>query len=201
MKTRMRRYSFLYCLMLTVAVLFSGCKQASDLKAFTEAKYSLKEVHDLQLNGVDVMKKRGPHDFTTSEGDSLLASISDNTLRASTTLYLQVQMQEPEDLRQMTITEMKWQLLVDGEETLQGVVQEPLHLHNGLNELPIQTLVMMSETEGVRNYEGLSKLMTLLSQKKDLRQNLTFQIKPTVQTPLGEVEVPRYITVSGPRSS
>ncbi|GAB3532265.1 hypothetical protein GCM10027443_15780 [Pontibacter brevis] len=184
-----------------MAVLFTGCKQASDLKAFTEAKYSLKEVQDLQLNGVDVMKKRAAHDFTTSEGDSLLASISDNTLRASTTLYLQVQMQEPEEVRQMTITEMKWQLLVDGEETLQGVVQEPMKLREGLNELPIHTSVTMSEPEGIRNYEGLSKLMTLISQKKDLRQNLTFQIKPTVQTPIGEIEVPRYITVSGPRSS
>ncbi|RDV16224.1 hypothetical protein DXT99_06020 [Pontibacter diazotrophicus] len=197
----MRKYSFIYSLLLAVVVLFSGCKQASDLKAFTEANYSLQEVHDLQLNGVDVMKKRGPNDFTTSEGDSLLASISNNTLRASTTLYLQVQMQEPEEVRQMTITEMKWQLLVDGEETLQGVVQEPMHLHDGLNELPIQTSVLMSEAEGMRNYEGLSKLMTLLSQKRDLRQNLIFQIKPTVQTPVGEVELPKYITVSGPRSS
>ncbi|MFD2999594.1 hypothetical protein ACFS7Z_04415 [Pontibacter toksunensis] len=197
----MKKYTCFYSLLLVVAVLFSGCKQASDLKAFTEANYSLKEVQDLQLNGVDVMKKRGPNDFTTSEGDSLLASISDNTLRASTTLYLQVQMQEPEEVRQMTITEMKWQLLVDGEETLQGVVQEPMYLHQGLNELPIQTSVMMSELEGMRNYEGLSKLMTLLSQKKDLRQNLIFQIKPTVQTPVGEVELPNYITVSGPKNS
>ena len=197
----MKKHSLVYNTLLAVVVLLAGCKQVSDLKAFTDAKYSLQEVQDLQLNGVDVMKKRGPNDFTTSEGDSLLASISDNTLRASTTLYLQVQMQEPEEVRQMTITEMKWQLLVDGEETLQGVVQEPMYLHDGLNELPIQTSVMMAETEGMRNYEGLSKLMTLLSQKKDLRQNLTFQIKPTVQTPVGKVELPRYITVSAPRSS
>ena len=54
----------------------------------------------------------------------------------------------------------------------------------------------MTEQEGVRNYEGLSKLMTLLAQKKDLRKNLTLQIKPTVQTPFGNVEVPEFITVS-----
>jgi len=196
----MRKLRLLYSVLLAV-VLLSGCKQASDLKAFTEAKYSLKEIHNLELNGVDVMQKRSPTDFTTSEGDSLLASISDNTLRANTTLYLQVQMAEPEEARQLTVTEMKWQLLVDGEQTLQGVVQEPMKLHEGLNELPIQTTVMMSEAEGMRNYEGLSKLMTLLSQKKDVRQRLTFQIKPTVQTPVGEVEVPEYITVSKPANS
>lgn len=149
----MRRLTLVSTMLLVVALL-TGCRQASDLKAFTEAKYSLKEMHNLELNGVDVMQKRSPYDFTTSEGDSLLASISDNTLRASTTLYLQVQMQEPEEARQMTITELKWQLLVDGEETLQGVVQDPVNLHEGLNELPIQTSVVMSEPEGMRNYEG-----------------------------------------------
>jgi hypothetical protein len=192
----MRKYRYIYSLPLLVLVLLSGCKQASDLKAFTEAKYSLEEVRHLELNGVDVMHKRSHTDFTTSEGDSLLASISDNTLQATTTLYLQVQMPEPEEARQMTITELKWQLLVDGAETLQGEVQQPLNLHQGLNEIPIQTSVLMSEAEGLPNYEGLSRLMTILSKKKDLRQRLMFQIKPTVQTPVGEIELPDYITVS-----
>lgn len=198
---KMRRLAFIYSLPLLVLATVTSCKQASDLKAFSEAKYSLKEVQNLELNGVDVMQKRSPYDFTTSEGDSLLASISDNTLQASTTLYLQVQMPEPEEAREMTITEMKWQLLVDGEETLQGVVEDTISLHEGLNELPIQTSVLMSEAEGMRNYEGLSKLMTLLSLKKDLRQRLIFQIKPTVQTPVGEVELPEYITVAKPANS
>ncbi|MCJ8166692.1 hypothetical protein MKJ04_17735 [Pontibacter sp. E15-1] len=192
----MSKLGYIYCAYLMVVLLLAGCKQASDLKAFTEAKYSLLGVHNLKLNGVDVMQKRNPSDFTTSEGDSLLASISDNTLQASTTLSLQVQMQEPDVARQMTITRMKWQLLVDGEETLQGEVKESLYLHEGLNELPIQTPVMMSETDGLRNYEGLSKLMTMLSLKKDFRQRLIFKIKPTVQTPVGEVELPEYIPVS-----
>ena len=191
----MRKYSFIYSLLL-VFVLLTGCKQANDLKAFSEAKYSLQHVKNLELNGVDVMHKRSHADFTTTEGDSLLASISDNTLQASTTLYLQVQMPEPEEARQMTITELKWQLLVDGSETLQGVVEQPINLHEGLNELPIETSVLMSEAEGLPNYEGLSRLITILSKKKDLRQRLMFQIKPTVQTPVGEIELPDYITVS-----
>lgn len=43
--------------------------------------------------------------------------------------------------------------------------------------------------------------MTLLSLRKDLRQRLTFQIKPTVQTPVGKVELPKYITVAKPANS
>ncbi|GHA79040.1 hypothetical protein [Pontibacter akesuensis] len=192
----MNKYkTYLWFLLL---VFSASCKQASDLKAFTEAKYSLQEVQDVTLNGVDVMQKRGPNDFTTQEGDSLLASISDNKLQASTTLHLNVQLPEAGEDRSMEITKLRWQLLVDGEQTLQGVVNEPMHLREGLNELPIHTTVMMSEAEGIRNYEGLSKLMTLLAKREDLRKSLTLQIRPTVQTPVGAVEVPQFITVSKP---
>ncbi|MEJ8800651.1 hypothetical protein [Pontibacter sp. H249] len=185
-------------MLVLISLISFSCKQASDLKAFTEAKYSLQEVQDLKLNGIDVMQKRNPTDFTTREGDSILASISENNLQASTILYLNVSMPDPEVSRQMTITQLKWQLLVDGKQTLDGVIALPIELQNGLNELPIKTVVKMAEQEGVRNYEGLSKLMTLLSLKKDLRQNLTLQIKPTVETPVGAVEVPQYITVTEP---
>ncbi|WP_299820420.1 hypothetical protein [uncultured Pontibacter sp.] len=191
----------IFGLLCALVICSISCKQASDLKAFTEAKYSLHKVQHLELNGIDVMQKRNPGDFTTNEGDSILASISDNTLQATTTLYLQVTMQDPDVARQMKITQLKWQLLVDGEETLNGVISTPLELQNGLNELPVQTVVKMSEADGNRNYEGLSKLMTLLSHNKDLSSNLTLQIKPTVQTPVGAIEVPQYIAVAGPAGS
>ncbi|GAB3811114.1 hypothetical protein GCM10028895_00970 [Pontibacter rugosus] len=149
----MNKY-LIYTLVIALMGLLVNCKQASDLKAFTEAKYSLQEVQDVTLNGVDVMQKQSPNDFTTQEGDSLLASISQNTLRASATLYLQVQMPEEGENRRMKITALKWQLLVDGEHTLQGVIKERMQLHEGLNVLPIQTLVMMSETEGCVTMKG-----------------------------------------------
>ncbi|WP_242920074.1 hypothetical protein [Pontibacter liquoris] len=197
----MKQRKLIYiALMLLLAGSF-GCKQATDLKAFTEATYSLQQVSDVKLNGIDVMQKRSPSDFTTRQGDSLLASISDNTLKASTTLYLHVQLPDTNQAGSMTITQLRWQLLVDGKETLTGLVEDPIQLHEGLNTLPLHTNVVMAEQEGVRNYEGLSKLMTLLAKKQDLRRNLILQIKPTIATPVGEVEVPRYITVGRPGNS
>ncbi|MHA6247569.1 hypothetical protein ACXYMU_06505 [Pontibacter sp. CAU 1760] len=193
----MKRLGWIGALVLMLA----GCKQANDLKHFSEATYSLQSVQDLELNGVDVMEKQSLYDFTTSEGDSLLASISDNTLQATTVLYLQVQLQETAEEPEMRITELEWQLLVDGEETLEGLVKQPLLLREGVNQLPVQTSVLMAEVEGMRNYQGLSKLMTLLSFKRDLQQRLTFRIKPTIETPVGAVALPKYITVTGPKSS
>ncbi len=186
---------------LLALALLPGCKEASDLMAFSDAKYSLEGVHDLRLNGVDVMQKQGPNDFTTAEGDSLLASISNNTLRANLTLAVLVKLQEPLENPEMTLSGMKWQLLVDQKETLEGMINDSIVLREGLNELPIETVVKMSEVEGMRNYEGLSKLMTILSQRKSLRERLTFQIKPTVLTSLGDIELPEYIPLGKSRST
>lgn len=188
---------------LAIVVLLAtfSCKQASDLKAFTEANYKLQGIEDLRLNGVDVTDKRTPFDFRTAEGDSLLSAFTTNNLSATTTLFLEVEMQDPEVARSMQITNLEWQLLVDGKETLTGNVDEPLNLQDGLNELPVVSTVTLAELEGLQNYEGFSTLTTLIAKGRDVRDRLVFRIKPTIKTPVGNVTLPDYITVGQPAGS
>jgi hypothetical protein len=194
------KIGFAIVVLLLTIVSFS-CKQASDLKAFTEANYKLQGIEDLRLNGVDVTDKRTPFDFRTAEGDSLLSAFTTNNLNATTTLFLEVEMKEPEVTRSMQITNLEWQLLVDGKETLTGTVEEPLDLQNGLNELPVSSTVTLAEVEGLQNYEGFSTLTTLIAKGKDVRDRLVFRIKPTIKTPVGNVTLPDYITVGQPAGS
>ncbi|WP_114784466.1 hypothetical protein [Botryobacter ruber] len=195
MKNR-KRIPFL--LGLVVVLLLLSCKRVSDLKAFSEASYALQGVSNATVNGIDLMDKYGPDDFTPGQGDSLLAAIYTNKLCFSATLYLDVQMQEPGVAREMTMTSLKWKLWVDGSEALLGEVKEPMKLTDGANELPVSTTILMAEKDGLPNYEGLSKLVTLLGKRQDMRRHLTFLIKPTIRTPLGNVELPEYIKVAQP---
>jgi hypothetical protein len=186
---------------LFVICAFTSCKKAQDLKAFTEADYALKAVENVKLNDLDVTERKSLYDFKPEEGDSLMQAFNSNKLRLSGILKLQVQMKEPEEMRSMQLDRLKWQLLVDGEKTLEGLVSEPMLLKNGLNTLQVNSSVTLSEIEGFPNYEGLSRLTTLLSHNSDLQKHITFRIKPTVDTPLGAVELPNYITVSKPAGS
>ncbi|HEY4651989.1 MAG TPA: hypothetical protein VIG72_11280 [Pontibacter sp.] len=190
-----RTISFWVGMLLLLAGTFS-CKQASDLKAFTEANYKLQGVKDLRLNGVDVTDKRTPFDFRSTEGDSLLTAFTTNNLKATATLYLDVQMPDPEVARSMEITHLSWQLLVDGQQTLQGNVARTLNLQNGLNELPLTSTVTLAEVEGLQNYEGFSALTTLIAKGEDVRSRLEFRIKPTIKTPVGNITLPDYIKVA-----
>lgn len=189
---------------LSLALLLASlsCKQAQDIKAFTEARYSLQSVKGLKLNGIDVeeriQQRRG---FTHEEGDSLLASVTSNSLELSATLALHVALEEQsEEKRNLTITRLKWLLEVEGEDALTGTIEETLVLHEGLNRLSIATPVGLATDGNMPNYTGLSRLITLLGQRVDIRQHLTLKIKPTVKTPVGNIESPAFITVSKPSS-
>lgn len=185
-------------LVFLLLLVNASCKKARDLQAFTEASYSLKGVENVKLNDLDVTNRKSLYDFKAAEGDSLMQAFNSNQLRLSGVLKLQVDMPEPEEVRSMQVEQLKWQLLVDGEQTLEGIIKEPMMLKNGLNTLPVNSSIILSEVEGFQNYEGFSKLTTLISQNKDLRQSVTLKIKPTINTPVGNVELPDYITVSKP---
>jgi hypothetical protein len=109
-----------------------------------------------------------------------------------------VEMQDGSE-REITVTQLKWQLLVDDRETLSGVVEEPVKLQAGLNMIPIRTPVVVTETEGQRNFQGLMQLVTMLSKEGVDRSNIVLQIKPTVQTSVGNVESPRFIPLNRPK--
>jgi hypothetical protein len=187
-------------LLAMLALAGFSCKQAQDIKAFTEAKYSLQGVSDIRLNGISVeeriQERRG---FSHEERDSLLAAVTSNSLQVSSTLALHVALQdETEEERNLTITRLKWLLEVDGEEALTGTVDETMVLQEGLNLLPIQTPVGLVADGEMPSYTGLSRLITLLGQRIDIRERVTLKIKPTIMTPVGNIESPAFITVTKP---
>ncbi len=190
-------------LLLVMALLGYSCKQAQDIKAFTEAQYSLQGVSDIKLNGIDVEERiQTRQGFTHEERDSLLATITSNSLQVSSTLALHVTLKDAaEEERNLTITKLRWLLFVDGEEALAGTIDETLVLQEGLNKLPIETPVGLAEADSQPSYTGLSRLITLLGQRSDIRQHVTLKIKPTIKTPVGDIESPAFITVTKPAAA
>lgn len=193
--------SIIFLFTLLVGALAS-CQQAQDIKAFTEANYKLEGVEDVKINGVDLEERMLMNrSISPAERDSLLLALTTNQLRVNANLGLQVMLPESSADRSLTVTSLKWLLQVEGEEALTGTIGETMVLREGLNIIPIDTPVLLTEDDGQPNYAGLSRIINLLSQNRDIRQHITFMIKPTLKTPLGNVETPNYITVSRPASS
>ncbi|MFD2515275.1 hypothetical protein ACFSRY_15490 [Pontibacter locisalis] len=182
--------------LLVLIFLLAGfaCKTKDDLDAFREAKYSLERVDQVKVNGVELMDKKRPEDFSFSDAALLLSALSDNKLKATSTLGLNVELGEGNEDRTMTVTELKWQLLLDNEKALSGVVNEPVELKHGLNVLTLSSPLAFSEERGGASLNNILKLATVLN-KEENRPQVTLQIKPTILTSVGPFELPAFINI------
>jgi hypothetical protein len=108
-----------------------------------------------------------------------------------------VELDENSKARSMTVTKLKWQLLLDGKQTLSGLVDEPVELHHGLNTINVRTPISITEENGKPGYSNLLRLVTMLTKSEEgaPRPDIVLQIKPTIQTSVGPVEVPGFINV------
>ncbi len=194
----MKRTHYLSSVAMAVGLvlLMFSCGTKSDVEAFKEAKYSLSGINEVRLNGVNVLNKKRPEDFSFAEAALLFSAFSDNNLSAYSSLGLNVELDEGSRERSMTVTKLKWQLLLDGKHTLSGIVDEPVELHHGLNTINVRTPIRLTEENGKPGYNNLLRLVTLLTKSEDTtRPDIVLQIKPTIQTSVGPVEVPSFISV------
>ncbi|WP_187261529.1 hypothetical protein [Pontibacter beigongshangensis] len=178
-----------------VFLVFS-CNSKKDVDAFREAKYNLVGINEVQLNGIDLLSKKRPEDFSFSDAAILFSAVSENKLAATSKLDLDVKLPEGSQERSMTVTQLKWQLLVNGTNTVQGMVSEPVELHNGLNTISISSPVTLTAENGNTSITQLMRLATLFSQADAANKpKITLQIKPTIQTSVGPLELPSYINI------
>ena len=185
-----------FALLLGIALFAFSCGTKSDVDAFKEAKYSLSGINEVKLNGVNVLNKKRPEDFSFSEAALLISAFSDNNLSAYSSLGLNVELDEANQDRSMTVTRLKWQLLLDGKQTLSGIVDEPVELRHGLNTINVRTPIQIVEENGKPGLNNLLRLVTMLSENNgSTKPDVVLQIKPTIQTSVGAIEVPAFINV------
>ncbi|AKD03887.1 hypothetical protein POKO110462_03135 [Pontibacter korlensis] len=185
-----------YALLLMLLVLSFACKTKNDVDAFKEAKYDLQSIDRMELNGIDLLKKKRPQDFSFNDAAVLYSAFADNALNAVSTIGLKVDLPEGSENRTMTVTKLKWQLLVNDEHTLNGLVSEPVELRDGVNNITISSpLSFATESGGQPDLNKLLRLATLLNKDSADRPKVTLQIKPTIQTSVGPFELPTFINI------
>lgn len=184
-----------YNLILLLPLFLFACSTKKDIDAFKEAKYELEGIDQLTVNGISMLDKKRADDFSFGEAAMLFSAFSDNKIDAVSTLGLKVKLPEGSETRSMTITQLKWQLLVDGKQTLSGLINEPIELRDGLNTITVKTPIKLAEENGKVNLSKVMQLTALLNSEASKRPPLTLQIKPTIETSVGPVELPSFINI------
>ncbi|MFT2011041.1 hypothetical protein ACMA1I_20385 [Pontibacter sp. 13R65] len=192
----LKRSFFQFSLFMVLVLLGFSCSTKKDVDAFREAKYNLVGINEIHLNGIDLLSKKRPEDFSFSDAAILFSAVSENKLAASSKLALDVKLPEGTQERSMTVTQLKWQVLVNGTNTAQGIVNEPVELHNGLNTISLNSPVTLTTENGRPSISHLMRLATLFAQADAAdKPKITLQIKPTIQTSVGPFELPAFINI------
>lgn len=193
----MNKKIFIYPLLLLLVLFSAACSTKNDVDAFRDATYSLSGIDEMRLNGINLLNKKRAEDFSFGDAAVLFSAISENKLSAFSKIGLNVELGEGSKDRTMTVTQLKWQLLVDGQHTLSGLINEPVELHDGLNTLAVTTPIVFAQENGRVDFNRIIQLATLLSQEnKENRPAISLQIKPTIQTSVGPFELPRFISIN-----
>ena len=195
----MRRKLGNYTLVLALILLGFACKTKNDVEAFKEADYKLQSVEKVEVNGVNLLKMKGTSDLSFNDAARLFSAFSENNLNAVSTIGLNVALGEGQEDRTMTVTQLKWQLLVDDQQAVSGLVNEPVELKNGLNVITVSSPLTLTEVNGSPDLNSLLQLAALLNQDKASRPSITLQIKPTILTSVGPFEVPAFINIKDPK--
>jgi len=184
---------------MTVLLLCSsGCATLQQFAALGDVDFSLDGVSDLRLAGIDLSRIESYSDIGFTEAATLALAITQQRLPLD--LQVHVLAENPaENSVEARLMRMDWTLLLQGRETLSGVLDNEVLLPPGQpRDIPITiSLNLVDFFEG--NAQDLLELALSLAGQGGEPKDIALRATPVVNTPLGPIRYPRPITILNER--
>ena len=164
-------------------------------------KFKLGAVHDFSILGISLGGKARLQDFTASDGLRLLQAFGAKRLPAE--FVLDILAVNPNDgtggSRQTvtTLTGLESRLLIDGNPTVTGNIDNPIEIPGTGQEstIGIRLGIDLYEFFGQGGYNDLLGLALAIGGKNGSSSRLSLDALPTVTTPFGPLTYPSRITI------
>lgn len=181
-------------LLIVPATAIQGCQTLREIAALRLVDFAIDNVSDARLAGVQIERLRSYEDLSAT--DILRLSRALATQELPFQFRLNVAARNPEENQvQARLVRMGWTLLLEDRETISGTLEENYVLPPGQTT----TIPLMIEIDLVdffdRNLEDLVDLALSAAGQGGETTNVKLQARPTIDTPLGEMEYPRQITI------
>lgn len=177
-------------LLLSVA----GCATLQQLAALRKVDFAVDRISDLRLAGVDLGGVRSFDDLTYMDAGRVALAVSRNELPMEFRLHLLAE--NPADNSvEARLVQMDWTLLLQGRETLSGVLDRETLLPPGEPvDVPLTiSLDLLQFFQG--NAQDLVDLALSLAGQGGAPKEVALRAVPTIQTPLGPIRYPQPITI------
>lgn len=202
---RLRNNPFMQYLVAVCAMLglvFGSCAAFKDIQRtlanLARVQFKLGTVTDFTLAGIPLAGKTG---VSANDGALLLSAYLHDELPASFTLT--VEAVNPNDgtggtpQASATMTSFDWTLVIDTTFTIRGDLAEPLTIPGTGQTVTIPLRMNLDLLRFFRHkeYQSLINLALAMGGHQGSASRLQLRARPTIQTNLGPIKYPDYITI------
>jgi hypothetical protein len=191
---RRRRPDSLWAWTLGLTFLTPSCAALREVAALRQVEFSIDQVSDVRLAGVDLTSKRSYDDL----GAGSAARVATAVLRKSVPLQfdLHLRAENPGDNAvSARLVRMEWTLLLQDKETIRGTIDRSIVLPPGEpRDIPItMSLDLLDFFAG--SARDLVAVAAAASGHTGTRASIALRAAPSIDTPLGPMQYPEPITI------
>lgn len=202
---RFRKSLSLGAVVLATLCLVQSCATLGDMASvlanLQRLKFKIGAVHDFRLIGLDISGKARLSDFGATDLLRVAQSYASKKLPVS--FALDVLAVNPNDgtngtsKTTSTLTSLECRLLIDGNPTVIGNIDQPIEIPGTGAEsvIPLRLSLDLLEFFGDKRYEDLVGLALAIGGRGGSPARLSLDAQPTVSTPLGPVTYPGRVTI------
>ncbi len=202
LKTRFIAYILFLCL---GSFLFHSCAVLQEwgeaLVNLKRLQFKLGAVGQFSIAGINFSRLASLSDLTAFDGLKLLSAFQNKNLPAEMTLDIRVI--NPNDgsggspKTVSTLTSLESRLLIDGNPTVYGNIDQPMEIPGTGQEstIPLRMSIDLFEFFGNRGYNSLIELALAIGGLNGSTSRLSLDAQPRVSTPYGDILYPGRIMI------
>jgi hypothetical protein len=192
-------------LTLAAALTLASCATLNDMASalanLQRLKFRIGDVRNVRLLGIDIGGKARLSDFGAADILKLGQSYASKKLPVE--LVVDVLAVNPNDgtggttKTASTLTSLECRLLIDGNPTVAGNIDQPVEIPGTGQEsvIPIRVSLDLFEFFGNKSYNDLLDLALAIGGRSGSAARIALDAQPTVSTPLGPITYPGRLTI------
>jgi hypothetical protein len=184
------------------AIIIAGCAVLNTFQNIARLKYRIQSTENYRVNGVQVDNKRSIKDFSPVEMLKLTSGIVRGSLPATFTINIEAV--NPNDGKgdnprtDLSIVKFPWRLFLNDKEIVAGNISSPVYVP-GKGEsviIPIQVQTDIIKLVKEKSIEDIIALLQKLGGIHGTTSKIKLLVKPSLGTPIGNIEYPDEITIA-----
>lgn len=191
----MMRFRHLLPVALGLLVLAPGCATLQQIAALRQVDFDIDRVSEGFLAGVEIDRVRSYGDLSALDLARLTAAAARQEMPLAFVLHLDAENPESNSVP-ARLVQLDWTLLIDDTETVSGVFNDERLIEPGTTaDIPIGIELDLVRFFGT-NASDLIDLGLNLAGAGGSPARLSLRAQPTINTAIGPITYPGYITIS-----